>query len=134
MSSLFAAYAPDVSGKPSAEVRGGGKRDDDDDKDDVKQSGSWQAVDANPAAPIQFGTSVALVRDLHSLCCGAIGISGRVFCCSADPKTCPTSHKAKRLEVLEARNATGIYSWTRKEEVVCGSFLGFRGLVRPGNQ
>lgn len=107
--SLFASYAPDVSGKPSAKVRGGGKGDDDDgdDKDNVKQSGSWQAVDANPAAPIQFGTSVALVRDLRSLCRGAIGSSGRVFCCSADPKTCPASHRSKRLEVLEARNATG---------------------------
>ena len=70
MSCIFTSYAPDVSGKPSAEVRGGGKRDDDDgdDKDDVKPSGSWQAVDANPATPIQFGTSVALVQDLHSLC------------------------------------------------------------------
>ena len=100
MSSIFTSYAPDVSGKPSAEVRGGGKRDDDDgdDKDDVKPSGSWQAVDANPATPIQFGTSVALVQDLHSLCRGAIGVLGRVFCCSANPKTCPTSHRAKRLE------------------------------------
>lgn len=103
---MFSSFEPSVSGKPPAKVHGG-SRDDEDDDGVVKPSGSWTAVSANSVAPIQFGQSVALVRDLSSLCCGAIGISGQAFCCADNSKTCPASHKTKRVEVLEARKATG---------------------------